>query len=88
MNRHQMCQIDLCVELCGRQRTVSQEFLNCPKIHARLEKMRRECVPQCMRMEVVERGSSADRRIELTANGAITQATAALVHEERFIIIG
>lgn len=60
MNRHQMCQIDFCVELGGRERTVPQEFLNCPKIHPRLEKVCRECVPQRVRMEVVECSGSAN----------------------------
>ena len=37
VHRHEMCEIDPGVHLGGGERTVTEEFLDCPQIHPRLQ---------------------------------------------------
>jgi len=40
---------DLSIDLCGREASVTQEFLDVTKVCTAIEQVRRECVPQAMR---------------------------------------
>ena len=78
MNRHQMRQVDLGIDLSRGKGAVAEELLDRAKVHARLQKMSGECVSQRVRMEMIEVPSVANGVVELTANGPITEAAPAL----------
>ena len=54
VDRHQMRQVDLGVDLSRGEGAVAEKFLDRAKIHSRLQKMGCNCVSQRVRMEVVE----------------------------------
>jgi hypothetical protein len=87
VNCHEMRQVDLGINLCGGERAVAEELLDCSKVHSRFQKMGGECVTQRMRVEMVEIRRVADGAIELTADGPIAEAAAALVDEQRFTLV-
>lgn len=82
-----MRQVDLGINLCRGKRAVAEEFLDCSKVHSRLQKMGGECVTQRVRVEMVEIRSAADGVVELTADGPIAEASPALVDEQRFTLV-
>ena len=87
MDRHQMSQVDLGIDLSGGEGAVAEELLDRAKIHSGLQKMGGECVSQCVRVEVVEICSAANRVVELAADGPVTEAAPALVDEERVVLV-
>lgn len=66
---------------------MAQELLDGAQVHARLEKVRREGVAQSVRVEMVEIRSAVDCLVELAPDGAVAETAAALVDEERFVLI-
>ena len=81
MHRHEMCQVDLGIDLCRGKRAVAEELLDCPKVHSRLQEMGGECVTQRVRVEMIEVRRAADGEVELTADGPVAEAATALVDE-------
>ena len=82
-----MRQVDLGIDLCCGKGAVAEELLDRSKVHSRLQKMGVECVTQRVRVEMIEIRSVADGVVELTADGPITEATAALVDEQRLTLV-
>jgi len=88
VNRHQMGQVDLGIDLSRGKGAVAEELLDRAKVHTRLQKMSGECVTQRVRMEMVEVRSMANGVVELTADGPITEAAPALIDEQGFTLAG
>lgn len=88
MNRHQMRQVDLGIDLCRGEGAVAEELLDRAKVHSRLQKMGGESVTQRVRMEMVEIRSVADGVVELPADRPIAEAASALVDEKGFTLAG
>jgi hypothetical protein len=87
MDRHQVGQVDLGIDLSGGQGAVAEEFLDGAKVHARFEEMGRESVPQCVWVEMIEISAAADGAVELTADGAVAESAPALVDEKRVVVV-
>ena len=79
MDRHQMRQVDLCIDLGCGEGAVAEEFLDRAKVHTRLQKMGGECVTQRVRVEMTEIRCMADGAVELTADGPVAEAATALI---------
>lgn len=83
-----MCEIDFCIDLGCRERTVAQEFLNCAKIHPSFQKMGCKGVTEGVRMEVVEIRRSTYGLFQLASDRTITEPASPLVDKERFVLKG
>lgn len=84
VDRHEMRQVDLGINLCRGKGAVTEELLDCPKIHARFQKMGGKCVTQRMRVEMVEIRRMTDSAVKLATDRPITEAPPALVDEQGF----
>jgi hypothetical protein len=61
---------------------VTQEFLDSPQVHAGLQEVRCERVPQGMGVKIVPVRALADGRIQDSPNRSICQSSAALIEEK------
>jgi hypothetical protein len=61
---------------------VAEKLLDCPKVHASLQKMGGESVTECVRMEVVEIRGVADCAVELPSDGTVAEPSPALIDEQ------
>ncbi len=82
-----MSEIDLGIDLGCRQRAMAEQLLDRPQIHSRFQEVGCKSMPQRVWVEVKQVGTAAHRIGQQPPNGAITEASSALVDEEGLGII-